>query len=189
VIGAIRAWGSTAEERAEHFACDRLLADPQDTCYRAIDVQAPVDVVFRWLCQLRAAPYSYDWIDNLGQTSPRFLVPGLDELAVGQRAMRVFVVADFEPGRQVTFSLHGPSRLVGDVVATYAVRRTGPRTSRIVVKLSIRWPGRVAVLRRLIPPLGDLFLIGDLVMMRRQLMNLRDLAEGRTAAGRRVAQS
>jgi hypothetical protein len=179
VIGAVRAWGSTAEERARAFACDRLLADPDDTCHRAIDVQAPADVVFRWLCQLRAAPYSYDWIDNLGHTSPRFLVPGLDELAVGQRAMRVFEVADFEPGRQLTFSLHQPSRLFGTVVVTYQVRRMGPRTSRIVVKLSIRYPRSVAAVRRAIPPLSDLLLFGDLVMMRRQLMNIRDLAEGR----------
>ena len=81
-------WGSTAAERAEPFPCDRLLADPDAAMFRAVDVEAPAAVSFRWLCQLRAAPYSYDKLDNLGRRSPQALTPGLDELEVGQRCRR-----------------------------------------------------------------------------------------------------
>lgn len=65
MTGRARTWGSTEAERARQYPCDRWLVDPDDVCFRAIDVAAQPAVVFRWLCQLRAAPYSYDWIDNL----------------------------------------------------------------------------------------------------------------------------
>ncbi len=80
-------WGSTPADRAIDFPCDRHLPDAEDTLYRAVDVNAHSAVVFRWLCQLRVAPYSYDWLDNWGRESPRTLTPGLDQLAVGQRVM------------------------------------------------------------------------------------------------------
>src|SRR6202022_4188536 len=79
--GVARAWGSTAAERALELPCDGLLEDPDDVYHRALDVDAPAPVVFRWLCQLRTAPYSYDVLDNFGRRSPRTLTPGLDELA------------------------------------------------------------------------------------------------------------
>jgi hypothetical protein len=175
-MSAISTWGSTAAERRLPFACDRLLPDPDDVCYRAIDVAAPPGVVFRWLCQLKLAPYSYDWIDNLGRTSPRQLVPGVDDLAVGQRAITFFEVADFDPERQLTLALRRPRWARERVVVTYAVRRRRDG-ARIVVKLLIRYPAAVAALRRRLPILGTIALLGDLVMMRKQLSNLRDLAE------------
>src|SRR6185369_11959475 len=88
-------WGSTAAERAMSLPCDRYLDPPEQVLHRALDVDAPADVVFRWLCQLRVAPYSYDWIDNFGRTSPRTLTPGLERLAVGQTCMTMFELVEF----------------------------------------------------------------------------------------------
>jgi hypothetical protein len=86
-------WGTTAAERAMPWPDDNLLPDAQQVMWRNIDVDAPRDVVFRWLCQLRVAPYSYDWIDNRGRRSPQHLTPGLDDLEVGQRFMTIFELA------------------------------------------------------------------------------------------------
>jgi hypothetical protein len=69
----VEEWGSTAAERAEPYPRDRLLAEPEVTMFRAIDVEAPAATTFRWLCQLRAAPDSYDKLDNLGRRSPQTL--------------------------------------------------------------------------------------------------------------------
>jgi len=68
--------GASVDERAAPLPCDELLPDAHSRCDRAISVDAPAAVRFRWLCQLRVAPYSYDLLDNLGRRSPRELTPG-----------------------------------------------------------------------------------------------------------------
>jgi hypothetical protein len=166
----VRTWGTTEAERRTPYPADRYLEDPDDVLYRAVDVDAPAAVTFRWICQLRAAPYSYDWLDNFGRQSPQTLTPGLDQLVLGQRVMTMFELVDVVPGHQVT-ARAGPSPL-GVYVATYTAVPVDTRRSRIVVKLLMRYPAVVRPLARLILPFGDW------VMMRRQLLNLKALAEG-----------
>jgi hypothetical protein len=177
----IDGWGSTAEERDATYPCDALIHRPDGVLFRAVDVAAPADLVFRWLCQLRLAPYSYDWIDNLGRRSPRQLTPGLDRLEVGQPVATMFRLASFEEGRSITFGAN--SWLFGRLAMTYravpvaadAGDDTDPPAGscRLVVKLAVVWPSGLhgVVMRSLLPA-------GDLVMMRRQLLNLKALASG-----------
>jgi hypothetical protein len=172
VSGLPQRWGVTDAEAAATYGCDELRPDAPGRWLRGVDVAAPADVAFRWLCQLRAAPYSYDLVDNLGRRSPRTLTPGLDELAVGQRVATVFRLHSFVPGRELTLVLPpGPAaRASGDMVVSYAAlpgARTG--TSRLVAVL------RVQPLPR---PVEAALCWGDLVMMRRQLQNLAGLAAG-----------
>jgi hypothetical protein len=109
-------WGSTAAERAASYPCEDFVPGADLEVFRAIDISASVDVVYRWLCQLRAAPYSYDLLDNLGRRSPRELTPGLEELEVGQRIMTIFHLASFEPDRHLTIVCDGIGRkLLGNV--------------------------------------------------------------------------
>jgi hypothetical protein len=171
-----RIWGSTEAERSFRYPCDGYLADADDVYYRAVDVRASQPIVFRWLCQLKVAPYSYDWIDNRGRRSPRRLTPGIDELAVGQRVMSIFDLVEFEPDRHLTLVLRRLSPLLGMVAMTYLVQPSGERGSRLIVKLRVRSVegrgGRLgAVLRRSMLPWGDLF------MMRKQLLTLKQLSE------------
>src|SRR4051794_4739815 len=115
------AWGSTAEERALAYPCDALLDAPDQVLFRAVDIAAPSALVFRWVCQMRVAPYSYDWIDNFGRRSARRLVDGLDRLEVGQRFV-IFRLVSFEPDRSIT--LDSTTALFGRVVMTYRVTPT-----------------------------------------------------------------
>ena len=167
-------WGSTAAERGRPFPCDGLVAEPAATLFRAVDVAAPPAVVFRWLCQLRVAPYSYDWIDNFGRQSPPQLTPGLDDLQRGQTVMGVFELVDFERDRHLT-AVTRPSVLdgvFGRFAASYVVVPRGDTRARLVVKVLVRYGrGPIGWLTR------GLFPWGDLVMMRKQLLNLKRLAE------------
>lgn len=154
-------WGSTAEERARSYHAADLV--PGRLLYRAVDVDAPAATTFRWLCQLRVAPYSYDLIDNFGRRSPRTLTPGLEQLAVGQRFMTIFELAAYEPDRSITLVLRRGSRLFGALAVTYDIRHHGPGRSRLLAVLSVTRPNPALVW-------------GDLFMMRKQLLTLAHLA-------------
>jgi hypothetical protein len=178
----IATWGSTPEERAMTFACDAWCDRDGESLFRAVTVRAPPSIVFRWLCQLRVAPYSYDWLDNLGRTSPRQLTPGLDALGRGQRVMSIFELVDFARDSHLTLVLRSGTGLFGPLAITYLVLPRDRGESRLVVKLRERVRAR-GVLGR---TRWKLLAAGDLVMMRKQLVTLKALAE-RSAATASVA--
>jgi hypothetical protein len=175
-------WGTRPAEETVALPCDALLPGAGVVLHRAVGVAAPAPLVFRWLCQLRAAPYSYDLLDNAGRRSPQELTPGLDELEVGQRVMTIFRLEGFEPDRSLTLLHRG--RLFGRVAVTYTVggAGTGVGASRLVAR--IRWePPALSVGRE---ALATALAFGDLVMARRQLLNLKRLAERDVGRGRTV---
>ena len=131
-------WGTTAAERTMSFPCDHYLT-PYDAAYfRAVSVQAPAPIFFRWLCQLRVAPYSYDWIDNGGCKSPRQLIPGLDQLQVGQSMCTIFQLVDFQPNHHL--KLPRARAFFGEVAISYVILPQEDVRCRLVVKLLVRYP-------------------------------------------------
>jgi hypothetical protein len=165
-------WGATSDEVAATYPCDGVFADPKFEAYRAIGIAAPPAHVFRWLCQLKTAPYSYDVLNNLGRTSPRTLTPGLERLQLGQRFIRVFALISFVVDEHVTIRVGRLGRwMFGELAISYVVRDAGPAGSRLLVKLTLPRKRRLGLLRQWALAWLDLF------MMRRQLLNLRDLAE------------
>lgn len=169
-------WGITLKERQTVYPCDHHPGPFDDEYYRGLSIHAPDAVVFRWLTQMRLAPYSYDWLDNLGRSSPNRLIPDLPPLAIGQSVMYIFRLLDFAPDRHLTIGLRDdlpvlPSRL-SRVVVSYVVVPQSSQSCRLLVKLRIKYPpGLPGWLTCLILPGGDL------LMMRRQLLNFRRLAE------------
>jgi hypothetical protein len=171
------AWGSTEGERASHFPCDDLRFAHDIALFRAISIAAPAHVVYRWLTQLRVAPYSYDWIDNFGRPSPARLTPGLDALAIGQPIMLIFRLAAFEPGKSLTVELASRvyAHLFGAIAGSYRVDAVSGGC-RLIAKILVRYPTgpHAGLVRTTLPAL-------DLIMFRKQLQNLQRLAE-RSAA-------
>ncbi|WBQ05325.1 hypothetical protein [Kribbella sp. CA-293567] len=164
-------WQATPGEVAEEYPCDRFVTGPVVGCWRAADSTASVDQLFRWLCQLRVAPYSYDLVDNFGRSSPRTLTAEADQLERGQIFMTIFELADFTPGRHLTLNLVDPKalKLFGQVAVTYLAVPTATG-SRLIVKLAL--PARGNAVRR------TLLAWGDLLMMRKQVLELTRLAAG-----------
>jgi hypothetical protein len=162
-------WQATAEEVAAEYPCDRYVRGPVVGCWRAADSTASTEQLFRWLCQLRVAPYSFDLVDNFGKASPRTLTPGADLLELGQPVMTIFELVDFTPGRQLTLKIVDPRsrRLFGEVAVTYLVVPAAAG-SRLIVKLAL--PARGNGVRR------TLLAWGDLLMMRKQVLRLTSLA-------------
>jgi hypothetical protein len=168
-------WGVTDDEVAGVFPCDHLVHKPALQAWRAVTVNARPDRLWPWVAQIRLAPYSYDWIDNLGRRSPQYLC-GLADPVPGERfttaaRLRLGQVLSVDQGRQLTGTIAG-------VVISYVLEPDQDRT-RLLMKISGPY-GRMAApllgtpLRHLVAPLGS---VADLIMARRQLLNLKHLAE------------
>jgi hypothetical protein len=157
-------WGVSDAEVARAYPCDEFVAAPAWQAWRGVDVAAPAAAVWPWVAQVRLAPYSYDWIDNRGRRSPRELL-GLAEprvgepfTAVGGRAAGRIVAV--EAGKQLTGTIMG-------AFMSYVLVPQGHESTRLLLKVALRTT-RVKALG---------LSIGDLIMARRQLLNLKRLAE------------
>jgi hypothetical protein len=158
-------WGVTAEEVARHYPCDDVISPPVLQLWRGVTVEVPAGDVWPWLCQLRLAPYSYDWLDNLGRRSPREL-RGLPDPEPGERFSRMG--GRFGVGRvlSVGHDEHLTARIMGAAMS-YALIPEG-QTTRLVLKIVMKrahWYTHAIA-------------AGDWPMARRQLKNLKALAEG-----------
>ena len=167
----IHTWGTTCDERTLAFPCDRVLPEHNAAYFRGVTVNASPAIVFCWLCQLRVAAYSYDWIDQWGRRSPRVLDPALQNLAVGQPVMDIFDLVAYERDRHLTLRLRQPGVFPPLAVSYFIVPLAADRC-RLLVKLVLRY--RPTVLDRLSCWLTPWL---DWIMMRRQLLNLKALAE------------
>ena len=162
MIGA--RWGVRESETLRSYPCDDFVAAPVLEAWRGVDVAVPPEAVWPWVAQVRAAPYSYDWIDNRGRRSPRELL-GLPEPRVGDRfttagGREVGRIVAVDPGRHLTGTIMG-------AFMSYVLVPQEPGGTRLLLKVVSRTPRWAAA--------G--LSVGDLVMARRQLLNLKRLAE------------
>ena len=156
-------WGVSDEETRRAYGCDAFVDHPTLEAWRGLTVSARPAGVWARLRQVRLAPYSYDLIDNLGRQSPSALQE-LQDPSVGDPFTRAFgrdqgEVVAVEPGRELT------ARIMGAYMS-YLVLPDGPRT-RLLLK----------VVAKTSPWLAPAASVGDLVMARKQLLNLKALAE------------
>lgn len=168
----IRYWNVSAGERTAVHPSHRHVPEGGGHLVRAVDVDAEPELVYRWVCQIGVAPYSYDLVDNLGRRSPTALTAGADDVRLGQH-FSIGPVVEVEPGRHVTVATTGrAARVFGPVAITWSVV-PGVRTRSRIVACVALGPARGLPDRVWHAFLG----VGDLVMMRKQLLTLKGLAE------------
>ena len=161
--------GVTEEETRRRFPCDELVDDPALEVWRGVDVAARADAVWPWVSQLRVAPYSYDWVDNLGRRSPQLLLD-LPEPRVGD----AFTSVGGRPQGRIV-SLDPPHQLTATILGaylSYVLVPEGSQPTRLLLKVVM---GATRF--------GVVWSVGDLVMARRQLLNLKRLAEREASRG------
>ncbi|MCU1537976.1 MAG: polyketide cyclase [Humibacillus sp.] len=160
-------WGVRDAEVEAAYGCDGLVTNPGLRAWRGVTVHTSADALWPWVCQIRAAPYSYDWVDNLGRRSPQVLL-GLPEPVVGESFTRtaghpIGTVLAVTPGRELT------GRILGAVM-TYRLdpgSEAGAASTRLVLKIVMKGH----------PVVAGAVSVGDLVMARRQLLTFKRLAE------------
>lgn len=160
-------WGVSDDEVARRYPCDEVVPVPVLQAWRGVTVHSTPDGLWPWVVQIRLAPYSYDWIDNLGHRSPRQL-RALPAPAAGQH----FTASANRPLGRI-LSVSTAEQLTAGImgaVMSYVLVPYGDST-RLLLKVVMakgRW-------------VAPLICLGDLVMARRQLLNLKRLAEQPTA--------
>lgn len=157
-------WGVTTSETLRTYPCDDFLVAPTLQAWRGVRIDVPTAAVWPWVAQVRLAPYSYDWIDNRGRRSPRQL-EGLPEPQVGEAfttagGRQLGRIVSVDPGRQLTSTIMG-------AFMSYVLVPQEHDTMRLLLKVVMRTTRWAA------PALS----VGDLIMARRQLLNLKELAE------------
>lgn len=171
-----RNWGVLEQEKDLEFQCDQVLPDSNDVFYRAITIKAEAEIIFKWLCQMRVAPYSYDLVDNLGRRSPRKLTTELSDLEIGHKFMFIFELIHFIKNQELTIALPNRaflSKFCGSCAITYLIHvDSSENLNRLVVKFAMRYPTNIIgwLMRNLLPA-------GDFIMARKQLITFKKLAE------------
>lgn len=92
-VGPFGSWGAVVPtDLTRPLPCDARLDDSCQVLHRAAVSAAPPDLLAAWVGQLQLAPYSYDWIDNLGRSPPE--LASLAPPSVGDRINGIFEVVE-----------------------------------------------------------------------------------------------
>ena len=79
-------WGATDDEIERSMPGDDIVHKPSFNATRAVTITAPAENIYPWIVQMgvtRAGWYSYDLLDNLARASAESILPGHQNIQVG----------------------------------------------------------------------------------------------------------
>ncbi len=199
-----RNWGATTAERKRVLVGDDLVPEPASSLTRAVEIDAPARIVWRWLVQIgqdRGGMYSYDWLENaigLGIHSARDIREEWQTLSPGDRVVVVppgwgpfeegysFPVAQVDPGRSLVLR-QAPPEHPWNAVWTFVIDPLTPDRCRLISRSrAARKPGLAGWAMALMTEAMDPV---TLVMTRKMLLGIKARAESSAGAEREMAGS
>ena len=165
-------WGATPGEVVRTLPSDALVSRPTFDATRAITIAASPAQIWPWLLQIgvtRAGWYSYDLLDNLGHRSARRVIPELQHVAPGDV---IPMSPDGKQGMRV-LSMDAPTSMVwgepGGTTWAWQLEATPDGGTRLLsrVRSRYRWSSPSIAFSALLE-------FGDIWMMRKMLLNLRE---------------
>ena len=171
-------WGATPAEVADVMPGDELVPNAQFRATRAITIDAAPEAVWPWLVQvgcLRGGWYSNDLLDNLAHPSASTIIPGLQDLEVGQwvsmaptpSEKAAFKVHSFEVDRWLLWSK-------SDSTWVWKLMPLDGNRTRLITRIhALRdWRHPLAAVGAVV-----LMELGDFAMCRRMLRGIKARAE------------
>ena len=176
-------WGATDDEVVRPMLGDNVVARADYVATRAVTIQATPEDVWPWLVQIgsgRAGWYSYDRLDNGGAPSATVILPEFQSLAVDQLVPMIpgdeigVWVKEIEPGCRILWWDRK-----GEYSWEWTLNEVSPGVTRLVSRLRATYPPLLSA--RTVYTL--VATTGDVVMMRRCLLGIRDRAEAAARTG------
>lgn len=177
--------GATRGEALAPLPGDAIVVDPVVDSTLAIDIAAPPGEVWPWLAQMgcgRAGWYGIDLLDNGGRRSAERIHPEWqriepgDHIAMTPGGRLSFVVEAADPGRALVLSWAGRAAGLAVTSSWTLSLEEHAGTTRLLARARAAGTPRA--------PFAALSLLlgepGHVLVQRRQLVNLRRRAEGRS---------
>jgi hypothetical protein len=169
-------WGATKAEAKLQFAGDDIVLKPHFVATRAVTINAPAVEVWKWIIQIgstRAGWYSLDWIDNGGVPSTQDILPEYQKIEVDYF---IPFTPDQKNGMWVK-DFHHPEFILwwdrkGNGTWGWFLQEFESDRTRLITRLRTRYDFSFPWLIYYL-----IYDFGDIVMMRRSMLGIKQRAE------------